>query len=382
MNRLLNPETIAELLNVQEETCLSLYMPTHKTHPANSQDVSKFKELVKELKEILAETLSESDVQAFLKPYYKLAEDYVFWQHADEGLAILSTKNKWHVFRLESSVGRLAVVADSFHTKPLRKYLQTLERYQVLGLTSSDVKFYEGNRHSLVEVELAGDVPATIKDALGEQFTQKYLSISGGGAGPGGTGVHHGHGSKSDEVEKDTERYFTVVARAVEEHYSNPSGLPLILAALPEHHNVFQRVSNNSRLLKKGIRINPKSTSIEKLKELTWEVIEPRYFERLEKLADKFNQAKANGLGSDTLAEIAKATVEGRVDTLLIENERVIAGSIDRNTGDINLKETSRQVDDLLDDIGELVTLKSGKVMIVPVDKMPTFTGIAAIFRF
>lgn len=384
MNRLLSPEAITELLNVQEETCLSLYMPTHKTHPANSQDISKFKELVKELEKILSENLSESEVKVFLDPYHKLTEDYDFWQHADAGLAILSTKDKWHVYKLESSVERLAVVADSFHTKPLRKYLQTLERYQVLGLTLTDVKFYEGNRHSLVEVELADDVPATIEDALGEQLTQKYLSISGGGAGSGfsGTGIHHGHGSKSDEVEKDTERFFTVVARAVEEHYSNPSGLPLILAALPEHHNVFQKVSNNSHLLEKGIKINPKSTSLEKLKELTWDVIEPLYFERLDKLADKFNQAKANKQGSDTLSEIAKATVEGRVDTLLIESNRVIVGSIDKNTGDIDLKDKGSQVDDLLDDIGELVTLKGGKVMIVPVDKMPTFTGIAAIFRF
>src|SRR5690606_4331720 len=159
----------------------------------------------------------------------KLVEDFDFWQHTTEGLAVLRTKDFFKVIGLQTPVDKLVVVADSFHTKPLRKYLQTLERYQVLGLSLTDVHFYEGNRHSLVEVELLPGVPKTIKEALRDQLTQKYLTISSGGSGVGGTGIHHGHGSKSDEIEKDTERFFTVVSRAVAEYYSEPSGLPLIL---------------------------------------------------------------------------------------------------------------------------------------------------------
>jgi hypothetical protein len=36
-------------------------------------------------------------------------------------------------------------------------------------------------------------------------------------------------------------------------------------------------------------------------------------------------------------------------------------------------------VDDLLDDLGELVTKMGGKVMIIPHEKMPTKTGVAAL---
>lgn len=372
-----------ELLNINQTPCISLYMPTHRVHPDKLQDPLKFKELMKELEESLSQKHTAAETKALLTPYHKLAENFDFWQHTGEGLAVLSTLDKFYVLGLESPVKELVVVSDSFHTKPLRNYLQTLERYQVLGLSMNDVHFYEGNRHSLVEVALAEGVPATLTEALGDQLTQKYLSASSGGAAPGGARIQHGHGGKNDEVEKDTERFFIVVARAIEEHYSNPSGLPLILVALPEHHSVFQKVSNNPHLLTKGVMINPKSVSIEKLKQLAWEVIEPSYFAKLGKLAEQFNQAKANGNGSDTLEEIAKAAAAGRVDTLLLEADREIPGRLEKENGTIELQQRGNpEFDDLLDDIGELVTQKGGKVVIVPVEKMPTFTGIAAVLRY
>jgi len=40
------------------------------------------------------------------------------------------------------------------------------------------------------------------------------------------------------------------------------------------------------------------------------------------------------------------------------------------------------KVDDLLDDFGELLTKMSGKVMIIPHEKMPAKTGVAGLFRY
>ena len=50
-------------------------------------------------------------------------------------------------------------------------------------------------------------------------------------------------------MDLDAERFFRAVDRAVLEHHSRPSGLPLILAALPEHHSLFRPLSENSFLV-------------------------------------------------------------------------------------------------------------------------------------
>jgi hypothetical protein len=50
--------------------------------------------------------------------------------------------------------------------------------------------------------------------------------------------MHHGQGGKSDEADIDAEKFFRFVAKTINDNYSSTSGLPLILAALPEHQNL------------------------------------------------------------------------------------------------------------------------------------------------
>jgi hypothetical protein len=289
------------------------------------------------------------------------------------------------VIGLPVTVQELVVVADSFHTKPLRKFLQSTDRYQVLGLSLHDIRLYEGNRHSIVEVEKPEGIPPTIKDALGDELTEEHLTVASyGGVGGESGNMVHGQGSRKDELDKDAERFFRVVAKAVYEHYSKPSGLPLILAALPEHHNLFRKVSNNSLLVEKGLTVNPASIPKEQFIQLAWEVMEPDYLLKIENLNERFGKAKADDKGTDELEAAAKAAAAGRVETLLIEQEREISGKItDSLTGDIAIADLQQpDVDDLLDDIGELVTKMGGNVVVIPKEKMPSQTGLAAILRY
>ena len=279
----------------------------------------------------------------------------------------------------------LAMVADSFHTKPLRQYLQSVDHFHLLGLTLHDIRLFEGNRHSLTEVELTDDTPKTITEALGDELTEKHSTVdSYGGTGGSSTAMHHGHGGKKEETEKDAERFFRMVAGAIYEHYSKPSGWPLILAALPEHHNLFQRVNKNPLLLSKGIAINPSSVSPDKLAKMAWEIMEPEYNLKLDSLVARFEQARANGKGSDDYKEVAVAAVEGRVDTLIVEADRIIPVRITNLvTGNTQKKDLiNPKVDDLLDDMGELVIKMGGQLMVLPTGKMPSETGLAAIFRY
>jgi hypothetical protein len=39
-------------------------------------------------------------------------------------------------------------------------------------------------------------------------------------------------------------------------------------------------------------------------------------------------------------------------------------------------------VDDLLDDLGERVLATGGEVVVVPTERMPTESGLAAIYRY
>ncbi len=280
--KLLTKESLAELISNQRPPCLSIYQATHRHHPENQQDPIRFRNLMRQLEASLLQTYPADQTRRFLEPFDSLARDDAFWSHTLDGLAVLGGPNLFRVFRLQRPVPELAVVADSFHTKPLRRQLQSLDRFQVLGLSLSKVQLFEGNRDAFDEIELAPGVPRTITEALGEELTEPHsTAASYGGVGQGTVSMHHGHGGRKDQAEIDAERFFRVLDRAVLEHHSHKSGLPLLLAALPEHHSLFRRVSHNPFLIAEGLNINPAVLPIAELRRLAWEVVEPEYAARL-----------------------------------------------------------------------------------------------------
>jgi len=340
---------------------------------------------VKALKESLLRQLPKDEVRPLLEPFLALADDRDFWNHTRDGLAVLGAKGIFRVYRLQRPVSESAVVASSFHIKPLMRILQSADRYQVLGLSRHEIKLYEGNRDALDEVELSQDVPRTLTDALGDELTDPHLTVASyGGVGGSQGAMHHGHGGKKAEVDIDAERFFRAVDRGILEHQSQPSGLPLILAALPEHHHLFHRVSANPFLIEDSIDIHPDAlSSIDELRQRAWQVLEPRYLARLAALVEEFGEARSRGLGADELGEVAKAVVGGRVATLLIEARREVPGRVNAVTGDIEALDLSHpEVDDVLDDLGTLALKMGGQVVVVPAERMPTQTGMAAIYRY
>jgi len=381
---LLTSQALVELASVQQSPCLSLYQPTHRSQPDNQQDGIRYRNLVKELETSLRQTYSAAETELFLKPFTDLSNDDSFGHQTWDGLAVLSGPGLFRVFRLQRPVDELTVVADSFHLKPLRRFLQSVANYQVLGLSRQKIQLFEGNRESLNEIELASDVPQTISEALGSELTEPFSSVTSQGRASGAmTSMHYGHGGKKDEVDGDAEKFFRAVDRAVLEHHSRPSGLPLILAALPEHHDLFHQISHNPFLMAKGLMINPDVLPIDELRELAWKVVEPQYQARLTTLTEEFQEARSKEHGSDDLSLVAQAAVEGRVATLLIEADRQIAGQLNCETGQVEVADLSHpQVDDLLDDLGELVEKMGGKVLVMPADQMPSQTGLAAIYRY
>ena len=380
----LKEDYAAGLLEACEPPCLSLYQPTHRHHPENQQDPIRFRNLVKVLEESLLQRYPTDEIRPLLDPFLALADDRDFWNHTLDGLAVLGARGMFRVYRLQRPVAELVVVADSFHTKPLMRILQSADRYQILGLSRQEIKLFEGNRDALDEIEPAHGVPRTITEALGEELTESHQTVASyGGVGGSHSPMHHGHGGKASEVDSDAERFFRAIDRGILEHHSQPSALPLILATLPEHRHMFHQVSHNPFLLVEGIDIHPDALPIDELRQRAWQVFEPHYLARLAALVEEFGRARSQDLGHDELARVARAVAVGRVATLLIEADREVPGRIDAATGDVEFDDLAPlAIDDALDDLGALALKMGGEVVIVPTERMPTETGIAAIYRY
>lgn len=375
------------ILKTHGPPCLSLYQPTHRSHPQNQQDPIRFGNLVRTLEESLSREFATSDIESLLQPFHSLAADSDFWNRSLDGLAVMGAPGFFRVYKLHRPVQEIAIVADSFHVKPLLRIVQSADRYNVLGLSQHEVKLFEGNRDGLDRIDLVPEAKQSIEETMIDAAAQAHPDSAHPGAITAAAAEGHGRSRssvpESELADRNRDRFFRAVDRAILEHYSRPSGLPLILAALPEHHAAFRKISHNPMLMAEAIDFFPDSKSIPMLRERAWRVFEPRYLTRLAGFVEKFGTARSNELGTDILAEAMTAAGGGRVATLLVEADRRVPGRFDAATGAIELDELANpEVDDLLDDLAETVLKNGGEVVVVPGSSMPTRTGLAAIYRF
>jgi hypothetical protein len=370
------------ILYEENAPCISLYQPTYRYSPDNKKDPIVFKNSVRKIGHSLEQKYHKNEIDSIMKPFYQIGEDKNFWNNTMDGLAILANPRKCVVYRLQRPVKEFAVVADSFHIKPLIRAFQSMDKYQLLGLSRNEFSLYQGNRYGYQEIELKHGTPRTMTEVLGEERTEAYHA-HGLSGDTGGTGMYYGHGGKKAEIDKDTEKFFRYVDRFILENYSKPSQLPIILVSLKEYHALFKQVSHNPYLLEQGIDASYESLETEQLTEKALKIIEPIYIEKINNLADSFKTAKANSLGSDDLSQVIKSALENRVRMVLIQENKIISGKIDYNTGKVDLGYIiNPDCDDILDDLAELVLKNRGDVMILPEEKMPSDTGVAGIYRY
>jgi hypothetical protein len=377
--RQVTKDDLAALREDHEPPCISLYQPTHRHHPDSEQDPIRYRNLRRRLETSLKHKYSPRKFRELMENYRVLEHDRPFWNHRTDGLAILSSPESFQIFELQRPVQELVIVANNFYTKPLIRILQSADRFQILCLSRHEAALYEGNRDALDPVNLI-DVPSTMKEALGDELTAPRLSVR---SAPSGATVYFGGGQKPDEVDADRDRFFRAVDRAVLANHSRPSGLPLLLGALTEHHAAFRAVSRNPFLAPQGIEIDPSAADVEELRRLAWERVEPVYLARLATLIQRHELGKSRQLASDDVAEVAAATLAGRVGTLLVEADRQIPGRIDRDTARVQPGDLANpEIGDVLNDLAELVLDMRGEVVMVPAQRMPSSTGVAAMYRY
>jgi hypothetical protein len=367
------------LLFEEEGPFISLYQPTFRHSPENNRDPIIFKNLIRTVENSLKQKYQKYNYASLLKPFYQIRDDKGFWNKMADGLAILANPHKCIVYKVQKPVQELAVVADTPHIKPLIRVFQSTDKYQMLCLSRSKFSLYEGNRYGFEEIEINPEIPRTMEEVLGTEHTESYLT-QGSFSSAGGSGIYYGYGGK-EEADLDAAKYFRYIDKLVRDNYSKRSQEPLILVSLAENQGLFRKISHNQYLLAEGIEGSCDSWAMEGLKEKAWEITLPIFLEKTTKLLDSFEKAKADLTGSADLAQVVAAAVENRVAILLLESDRIIPGKINYDSGEIIAEDVTALDTDILDDLAKLVLKYRGEVVVLPPEKMPGNTGLAAIYR-
>lgn len=380
----MRPMTVRELqwlVGHQEPPCVSIQLPTHRHRPGTDQDPIRYRGLVRRAAELLAESYPAREVKDLIAPLEAL-DDATFWRHSLDGLAVFRSPEVEAFYRLPVRLGEVAVVADTFHTKPLLRYLHTNRHYYLLAISQKAVTLYGGTPHGLEPVDLSS-LPADLEDALGRREDGGRTLTVRGGQGTGASPVFHGHGPGDEERKEVLARYFRAIDHALVDFLRDETA-PLVLAGVAYYHPIYREVSRYPHLLTDGVEGNVDRDTPDVLRAKAWPLVERVFTEEIHAKLREYHDRAARRRADSRLENVAVAASHGRVRDLFVAEDRHLWGHVNRETGAVSVHKAQLDAEDadVLDDLGEMVLLCGGDVWVLPPDQMPDGSPVAAIYRY
>lgn len=385
--------TVDELKNLVADAktpCVSLYMPMQKASTEVRQNPIRFKNLIRQAEERLdAIGIRHTEAVDFLKAAHEL-DTPEFWENQERGLVIFISPDVFRYYLLPDEVPEIVVVDGQFHLKPLLPLIQNDGRFYVLALSQDNVKFFQGTRYSIKEIEVE-NLPKNMEEALQYDETaqegQQRIATGRGGTSNSFTqpGSFHGQGSPDrDEHQKDILQFFHLIDGALHAKLKTASA-PLVLAGVEYLFAIYRQANSYQHLIEEGINVNVDIVKLEELRDRAWSLVEPQFLQAQQQAMERYQElAGANtGKASDDLKEIVPAAYYQRVDSLFVASDRQLWGDFNTETMAVNLhSEPEPDDEDLLDFAAVYTLLNGGTVYALAPEELPTSAPAAAIFRF
>jgi hypothetical protein len=374
----LTAQGVRSLASTHRPPCLSLYLPTHSGRVPDDQ--AKLEGLARRARKLLHEKASKAEIDALLAPLDALRSPEA-WNQQLAGLAVFLSSDFHTHFRLPVEVPELLVVADSFHLRPLLRYVEANQQYFVLLLSQNHVGFLRGSAEGLVSVPIEG-FPHSMTEALGKEDRERSVNYHFGGKG-GSNPIYGGGGKADSSRDEDLARFCRSIDQSLWSVLRDEKA-PLLVAAPVREAALFRSLTRYPHVAGEFLGADLGKATVPEIHARAWPVVQKLVAGHEGELLERYNRLVSSARSIDEVRGIAKFAFQGRVRDLLLERGANLWGRLDRDTGDVALfgaRQDERQ-EDVLDDIAEAVILRGGDVWSLDKSRMPTKSPIAATLRW
>lgn len=369
----------------------SLVMPTVKAGREVRQNAIRFKNLLHEAIE-QTERMGDpaEELRMTLSQCEPIIDDDDWWQHQDEGLALLVTSRGHDFIQLPNPPEEFVFTGTVPYIRPLVKAIQDDSRFHILAVSQNRVRLFRASKSTIEQLE-PQDLPKDLRSALAIDEYQSSLQqhSSDPSIGKEGT-IFHGHGGSGMEVRKSDELrlYFQKLNHALENEQELKT-TPLIFAGVEYLFPMFRDTSNHPDLVAEPLTGNPDDENPKSLRDRAWGLLEKRFATSIQRLLEKVDTSGVSETTCIEIEEIIKAAQQGAVETLLIRDDAQIWGTVDGTDGSvtsrlerINDEDIARGAQDLLNLAAVKTVATGGTVYTLPSNEIGETQQAIAVLRF
>ncbi|MCM0606515.1 MAG: hypothetical protein KA715_10535 [Xanthomonadaceae bacterium] len=322
MNKL-KIKSLLDLFQVEMAPCVSIYIPKISMNDDVAQEKEVLDSLLKTVRKKLLLSMSDQDASVFLKrvSQYQFA-DFAFNSKA-VSVALFCSENFFWSLPIGVHTLPTAIVAKSFHIKPVVRWAEIEKKHFLLRFDRSSIKLYRGRLNGL---KLIAEVSHfnQVEDLLNRKVKdpESMLIVS----------------ARKDVIENQ------IIAHILK------SKKVVVLSEFAEDQSDLQLQLECRRFLLRSIQE-----------------------EDLIKVRDILTVGKKQNRLINNINEIAEFAVRGQIECLVVSQDDHVWAEVSQRTGEVKKHSFSEflRSDDLLDDLVEIVGRSGGEVRIVPRSRMP-----------
>ncbi|MDO8367319.1 MAG: hypothetical protein Q7T20_11005 [Saprospiraceae bacterium] len=355
-------EKLAALASERSTPCVSISMGTHRTHPANAQDVIGLKKLVNEAKERVITEFGKRPVSELLDKLENIEKE-VDVNYNLESLHVFLSNETQEIIRSPWPVQHNSVqVAESFAVKPLIKLFNRSEEYMILLLSQSGVKLFVALNDGIVQEVKNEDFPF----GQNPHYLTNTEKMSDG-----------------KQVDNMVREYLNSVDKALQSvHREN--GMYCVVVCTEDNYSRLMQVTDKASTYYGHVSINYNDTANHTIAAQAWALIKTRQQERRSEAIQEMQEAVSQGKVLTDLSEIYKAAKEGRGDLLITHQDYSQAVKM---TGEFSFEladETTAPdvTDDIVSNIAWEIILKKGRAIFTEQAELDALGKIALKVRY
>lgn len=313
---------IEDLLTVESDPSLSIYLPTHEKGAATKEDPIRFKNLLRQCERQLKHRgFTGVPLRRLFQSAQAMLDASQAWHYLERALAVFISTDLFRAFTLPFECSEQAWVGTRFHVKPLVPLWDAECRFCVLALSQGQAKLYDADRRGLAEKVLS-HAPRDLDEFLRYDEAQVHLQCRTvpSGKSTGTDAVFHGQGNVADDArhKRTVDEYVKAVRNAVEDHLAGDHR-PLVLAAPAYIQSVYREASRYSYLLPAPVVLAPDRLSEAQLHDAARDAAVPYFQQHVKARLAQYHHLLEQGQALAKAEDVVAAAQAGRVDTLLVD---------------------------------------------------------------
>lgn len=357
------------LNNVRGDACVSIYLRTSPLSHESDASRIELRNFARQAREQLeGEEFDKRRLAALMEEIEALDDDDEFWSMQANSLAIFATPDSLRTYRLGNQLTSMVEVADRFFLKPLLRAMTFSHSAYVLALSENAVRL----------VEIHADLPAvTVKI---DNMPKDAASAAGKSTLNDRTGGRRLQGLEGQNVR--FQQYARKIDAALRPYLAGYD-TPLILAATGRLESVYRAMNSYPHLLPEGIEDSPDRISDGDLARAARPILDAAYNREIEELKALYDTRTNTGRATTDISDAARAATFGAVQTLLVDIDTIVHGTVDEESGAVTFAEQPGATTyGIVDEIASRALTSGARVLGVRRADLPGEGDLAAILRF